>query len=247
MAQKDVTIPQVFNLRDMANAKQVGRERFQHNLDDGTFAAVLDSLKGANWEVVRRIFNGNAFLWALLGLERTAHQVGFQETDFRKLALDKKQLKQILQVVRVQAEVVELVVDLDADPPSLSDGWEVAEHRKGGVIKFDLARLGLYLSPNHPQEWGKHLHGEEFRRELESQPVLNANMMNFLLKRPHLIPKEWDGNVFFWGTIYRCRGALYVPCMSCSHYFSEKIWNRGLVRHLGDAWFSCDSAAILVG
>ena len=37
-------------------------------------------------------------------------------------------------------------------------------------------------------------------------PVLNSNVLDYLLANPHYIPEEWKaptfGMVFFWGTIY---------------------------------------------
>ncbi|MDO8633009.1 MAG: hypothetical protein Q7K38_00455, partial [Candidatus Wildermuthbacteria bacterium] len=49
-------------------------------------------------------------------------------------------------------------------------------------------------------------------KELAGKPVMNANVLDYLLKNPHLIPDEWKGKyLFFWGTVYRGSvGCLYV-------------------------------------
>lgn len=45
MSDKLVTLNQVECIRQMANAKRIGREAFQKALDNGTFAQILDNLK----------------------------------------------------------------------------------------------------------------------------------------------------------------------------------------------------------
>lgn len=64
-----------------------------------------------------------------------------------------------------------------------------------------------------------------FAKELEDQPVLNANVLDFLREHPELIPDEWKGKfTFFWGTIYRHRdGDLYVRCL----YWDGGRWDWG--------------------
>lgn len=60
-----------------------------------------------------------------------------------------------------------------------------------------------YLSPD--QEAGRGIRGDKLREHLKSQPVFNANLLDYLLKNPTLIPEDWKGKLlFFWGTIYRC-------------------------------------------
>lgn len=104
------------------------------------------------------------------------------------------------------------VVDLDADP-FIPSGWKVEVHQKGGNFKWDATKVRLHLSKK--QQGGKVLEGNELREELKGQPVYNANLLDYLLKNPHLIPEEWKGMyVFFWGTIYRYSdGDLGVRCL----------------------------------
>ncbi len=93
------------------------------------------------------------------------------------------------------------VIDLDADP-FVPDGWKVVEHLKGGQFMFDPAKVTLHL--DEAQKGGGVIVGNQLRLKLKGRPVYNANLCDFYLKNPHLIPEEWKGKVvFFWGTIYR--------------------------------------------
>lgn len=100
-------------------------------------------------------------------------------------------------------EGVKNIIDCDADPYVPADRREyiVEEHQKGGQFEWDPAQVELYLSD--AQKDGR-IEGNKLRKELEGKPVLNANVLDYLLKNSHLIPEEWkDKYVFFWGTIYR--------------------------------------------
>ncbi|MEK9170131.1 MAG: hypothetical protein AAB674_00600 [Patescibacteria group bacterium] len=115
-----------------------------------------------------------------------------------------KDLLLIREVLDGRAEIkpVEYLVDLDADP-FVPKGWKVVEHRKGGQFKYDPAKVGLYLSKE--QQKGKVIVGNDLRKELKNQSVMNTNLLDFYLKKEnqHLIPEEWKGKaIFFWGTIY---------------------------------------------
>lgn len=119
------------------------------------------------------------------------------------------------------AEVVvtKHVIDLNADP-FVPHGWKVEEHRKGGQFDWSADSLKFHLDPG--QQDGKHIQGKKLRKQLRGKPVLNANVLDYLLKNPDLIPEDWKedekGNtryIFFWGTIYRDSvGGLYVRYLS---------------------------------
>ena len=86
--------------------------------------------------------------------------------------------------------------------PFVPEGWKVEEHRKCGTV--DLSKLALHLEPEQKEG---HLSGDVLRERLKDKSVLNANVLDYLLKHPKLIPEEWKGKyVFFWGTIYRDSG-----------------------------------------
>jgi len=101
----------------------------------------------------------------------------------------------------------ERLINCDADP-LVPKGWEVEEHKKDGQFAFDPTKVKFYLSPN--QQNGKSIEGNKLRKELAGKKVLNANVLDYLLAHPELIPENWkkDENgktrcIFFWGTIYR--------------------------------------------
>jgi hypothetical protein len=136
--------------------------------------------------------------------------------------------------------VVEHVIDCDAQP-YLPDDWSVEEHQKGGAFTWDkeTQKNALYLSKG--QAGSSYIVGNMLRKELRdmSIPVLNANVLDYLLKNPHLIPLEWKGTyVFFWGTIYRA-GSLCVRGL----YWDDGRWRWGDV-WLDDDFSGNDPAAV---
>jgi len=146
---------------------------------------------------------------------------------------------------RAEIKAVEHLIDCDADP-YIPEGWKVEEHRKGGMVKFNPTRIEFFLSKQ--QRKGKVIVGNELRKELADKPVLNANVLDWLLKHPHLIPEEWkrdeNGNtryIFFWGTIYRDPdGDLGVRDL----YWRDDRWCWGC-SWLGSGWVGGYPAAVL--
>lgn len=165
-------------------------------------------------------------------------KVGGTNTDFTRMTQDEETLRQILAVVRRTAtvETVRHLVDCDADP-FVPEGWAVEEHRRGGTVDLGAAKPSLFLAGS--QKKGR-IGGHDLRKVVADQPVLNANVLDYLLANPELIPNEWKGKaVFFWGTIYRNRGGLLYVRYLC--------WNGGrwdwFDRWLVDDWDSDDPAA----
>jgi len=113
------------------------------------------------------------------------------------------------------------IIDCDADP-FLPNGWKVEEHIKGGELTWNPEKITLYLSDKQKNGMIK---CNKLRKELKGKLVLNANVLEYLLKNPHLIPEEWKGKcVFFWGTIYRdSDGNLYVRYLNS--YGSSWDWD----------------------
>jgi hypothetical protein len=133
---------------------------------------------------------------------------------------------------------IEHVIDGDAEP-FVPNGWKVEEHKKDGRRKWDAAQVELYLSD--PQKEGKTIVGDKLRAELSRKPVLNANVLDYLVKHPLLIPEEWEDKfVFFWGTIYRRSGGrLGVRCL----YSDFNGWQWGSSR-LAAEWRDHHPAAL---
>jgi hypothetical protein len=112
------------------------------------------------------------------------------------------------------------LIDLDADP-FVPNGWGVVEHRRGGQFEWSPEKVRLYLSPSQMDR--KVILGFKLRKELVNESVLNANVLDYLVANPHLIPEEWKGKaIFFWGTIYRRPdGRLRVRCL----YWDGSRWD----------------------
>jgi hypothetical protein len=134
------------------------------------------------------------------------------------------------------------IVDLDADP-LLPDGWNIEAHQKGGQFEWEASKVQLYLSEQQkPGEW---IAGYKIHEELKGKPVFNANLLDYLLKNPLLIPEGWKGKyVFFWGTVYRHpdRG-LCVRCLYCD---GDGRW-RWRTRWRSRGWHDDDPAAVSAG
>lgn len=101
------------------------------------------------------------------------------------------------------------LIDLNANP-FVPTGCEVEEHQRtsynSGLLKWDAAKIELYTDPSQQNGY---IAGSELRKKLAGKPVLNANVLDFLLDNPQLIPKSWKKDkrgiprpIFFWGTIY---------------------------------------------
>ncbi len=136
------------------------------------------------------------------------------------------------------------IIDLDAKPFILTR-WSVKEidqlaSRVRGQFKYDHIGAKLHLSKN--QQNGKIIWGHELRKELETQPVLNANLLDFYLVYPELIPEEWKGKlVFFWGTIYRDSDDFL--CVRCLRWRGDRWdWSR---HHIDSDWSSSYPAVLL--
>ena len=152
-----------------------------------------------------------------------AEEQGWTPERLNALAENSTLFSQMLQVQLGFAEVklVEHIIDLDADPFT-PGGWKAEKHIKGGPFKWDPAQVQFYLSPN--QQNGRIIGGEKLREELADKLVFNANLLDYLLKNPHLIPEEWKKDeqgrtryIFFWGTEYRrSDGDRCVRCL-CWH------------------------------
>jgi hypothetical protein len=104
------------------------------------------------------------------------------------------------------------IIDCE-EKPFTPEGWKVEVHLKRGFIEFNPENVSLYLS-----EYQKNgsITGFNLRNEILYKPVMNANVLDYLLAHPELIPEEWKSKaVFFWGTIYRnSDGGLCVRCLS---------------------------------
>ena len=137
------------------------------------------------------------------------------------------------------------IVDCDANPVAPL-GCRIEEHKKGGQFPLDMSKVKLHLSRN--QVDGNIIKGNKLREELVSKPVLNINILNYLLRNQELIPEDWkrDTNncirwIFFWGTIYRnSEDHLFVRYL----FWDNSMWVWSYYR-LDRTWSNDCPAAIL--
>lgn len=118
----------------------------------------------------------------------------------------------------------EHIVDLEKDPyisSVLLNNAKVDEHRGEGVVRIKKMNDGLYIDDrkiilylSKKQIDGDCISGRELREKMSDKPVVNANVLDFLLKHPELIPDDWKARcIFFWGTIYRDTLGWNVRCL----------------------------------
>ena len=162
-------------------------------------------------------------------------------------------LTQVLDVLEGRAEIKPYVVDLDA-APFTPDGWRVLSHKQGGQWKYDATKVVLYESERLSVDWSRddyppRVDGIKLYQELESQMVMNANLLDFYLAHPHLIPENWGNrHVFFWGTIYYAGpDESIIPCnfngVRCL-YWKCGEW-RSYHRWLDESWGLLEPAVLL--
>jgi len=171
------------------------------------------------------------------------------DAEIKKLC-NNKLLARLLPFVREYDETTmaaQHIIDCDADP-FVPNGFTftIGSHQKGGQFVFDPANIKLYLS--HSQLRGEVIIGNKLRKELANKHLLNANVLDFLLKNPRIIPEEWkkgaNGDfryIFFWGTIYHdARHNLCVRCL----FFSNGEWGSSF-GWLDDGWDENSPAAYI--
>ncbi len=145
----------------------------------------------------------------------------------------------------VEVREVEHIVDLDAKPLIPFSDWRVEEHKPGGKFKWNPDQVVFHLSPS--QQDGKTIQGEKLLAEVATLSPYNANLLDYLLDRPHLIPESWKQDekgqtrfIYFWGTIYRDSGGnLFVRC---PHWHGGR-WQAGY-GWLGVGWDGRRPAAV---
>ena len=128
-------------------------------------------------------------------------------------------------------------------------GWQIKEEHQNAVnginvIVWDAARVELYV--DDLQQHGN-VDGFMLRKSLRGKPILNANVLDFLLRNPQRIPEDWKKDergmprrIFFFGTIYcRPNDDLYVRYLC----WGDDRWGWG-IHWLGARWQDNYAAAL---
>lgn len=187
-------------------------------------------------------------------LANALKEKGFTPEEVTRLGQSPKVLGEIRQLINGfgRVEIVCPEIDCDASPFCPEDWWideaDQLPGRVSGSFKWDPQRVGLYLDP--AQRNGGKVGGPELAKALANEPVLPANVLDYLLKYPVLIPDVWkmDGvgrirHIYFWGTFYRnrhdhprVRGMNYMGCGKWRWFWST----------MHDNWHDDDWAARLL-
>jgi len=138
-------------------------------------------------------------------------------------------LGEVRNVLRGLAEVkpIDHAIDHSKTPKFPFNGASVEEHRGTGVSKLERRGDDLYLDGKkillHLEKSQKDdsIQGHKLREKLAKQTVLDANILDYLVEHPELIPDTWKQDeegrtryVFFWGTVFRhADGNLCVRCL----------------------------------
>jgi hypothetical protein len=131
------------------------------------------------------------------------------------------------------------VIDLDADPEFVPGGFEVIEHRRGGLVTWNphKPKIELYITPD--QRKGI-VPGGKVLEELEKfeGTMVNANLLDYLANsvatKPWIIPDDWKNveqsrtkHILFWGTRYKFESGICVRTLDWSADAREQVWKPG--------------------
>ena len=161
--------------------------------------------------------------------EIAARLAGWTNAEFARMTQDAKKLKQVLAVIRGTAEIKSIthLIDLNADP-FIPCGLTIRREDQlkevtCGQLAFSADTLALFLTKT---QMVRAVSGHDILKEIEGQPALNANALDFLLEHQELIPKELKGmKIFFWGTIFYSNQAEVRVVRYL--YWNGLCWNAG--------------------
>jgi tetratricopeptide (TPR) repeat protein len=122
------------------------------------------------------------------------------------------------------------VIDFSGDPrgPYNTDWFVSPEDQLQGAVrefKWDPSRVQFYPSVGKDDI--------TLREELGGKPLLNANVLDYLLTHPAAIPENWKTDevgrprrISFWGTIYTIPGGS--PRLAVRYlYWDKSAWKSG--------------------
>lgn len=160
---------------------------------------------------------------------------GFTPGDVQKLRNfhDWEALRELING-RAKIEVIKHIIDCSSRPFA-PNRWSICpEDQLPNRITdkdFEWNPKNLFLYSSDKQR----ITGREFKKELESQKVLPANVLDYLFEYPELIPEEWKGkSIIFPGTIFRdFQGDQRIRYLE----WISNEWRRFFVFLDRDEWF----------
>jgi len=114
--------------------------------------------------------------------------------------------------------------------PMIPDGWRInpkdqIASRVSGELIWTPEQIRLHLDP--AQEGDGVLKGDALQKKLDGQRVMPANVLDYLLANPALIPPDWkEQTVSFWGTVYSGGECKLVRSLT---HFNGYFWTFGFV------------------
>lgn len=110
------------------------------------------------------------------------------------------------------------LISCNVDPPTPASSLAILEHDRHADVEWNPNKLAFYQPPEHGQ--GKNLTLKQVQQGLcilNLLQILNANVLDFLLKNPDLLPPKLmigphgqRRDLYFFGTRYRYRGAACI-------------------------------------
>lgn len=173
-------------------------------------------------------------------LKMAFRRAGWSNKEIKTLS-EGSVLSDVLKVIKGYAQIIPIEHFIDTDKtPHIPLLCSIEEHRTSGLLKFDPDVVTLYLEEEQKKRNG--IDGDILRQKLSDKQVMNANVLDYLLENPGLIPKEWERKrVFFWGTIYKnCEGDLFVRSLDSTGGTYGSNRNK-----LDDGFLYCDYTVIV--
>lgn len=128
--------------------------------------------------------------------------------------------------------------------PVVPIGQTLEEHDTSEPFVFDPSKITFYIDEAQRNSGG--IEGNLLRNKLADKRVLNANVLDFLLLNPELIPEEWKTDdagrtrfIYFWGTRYTRYSSECIRCL----YWNGHTWFDG-TQWLNDEWKDTEVAAV---
>ncbi|TSC82744.1 MAG: hypothetical protein G01um101420_102 [Parcubacteria group bacterium Gr01-1014_20] len=126
--------------------------------------------------------------------------------------------------------------------PSKPEGWEIISHIRRKPIMWNPKGVKLWSA------WDLHLgRPSEMMEKFRGKPVLNGNVLDYLLKYPYLIPEDWNEAclILFLATTYQDRkgnlavGGIWHP-QEAGKWIREYVWLETCSSGLYAATLDCD-------
>lgn len=145
-------------------------------------------------------------------LKMAFRRTGWTNAEIKTLS-EKDFLSDVLKVIRGQSEINYKEYKIPCNTtPFIPDGLCIVEHRKFNFFNLNSNYTKLDLSRKLKNMCNS---GANIKKHLSKKFVMNANILDFLIINPKMIPENWKNKlIYFWGTIYGTSdGGLYVSCL----------------------------------